>query len=259
MFPYIHIWHLNVPTFGLMLWVASVAAAFVVDRNFRRWQIDADAVGMVAIAVVAGIVGAKLWHVLDSPWEFREVGWSVLWDSAGFAWFGGLTFGISALVLQGWRSKIGAIRILDLAAPAAAIGYGLGRIGCFLSGDGCYGIETNLPWGMSFPHGVDPTFARVHPTPLYEMVAGLLIGWWLWRRGAKARPTGEILGEYLVLAGIARFLVEFIRRNPKILWGLSNAQIAAACSAIVGAGLIWWVSMHRVPEPDKAAVVEKAA
>ncbi|MGB6691678.1 MAG: prolipoprotein diacylglyceryl transferase family protein [Terracidiphilus sp.] len=260
MLPYLHIWHLNVPTFGLMLWVASVAAAFVVDRNFRRWHIDADAVGMVAIAVVAGIVGAKLWHVLDSPWEFREMGWRVLWDSAGFAWFGGLLFGISALVFQGWRSKIGAVRILDLAAPAAAIGYGLGRIGCFLSGDGCYGIETNLPWGMSFPHGVDPTFVRVHPTPLYEMAAGLLIGWWLWRRGAKARPTGEILGEYLLLAGIARFLVEFIRRNPKILWGLSNAQIAAGCSTIVGAGLIWWVSMHRVPGPEKAAaVVEKAA
>jgi phosphatidylglycerol---prolipoprotein diacylglyceryl transferase len=260
MYPYIHVWHLSIPTFGLMLWVASVAAAFIVERNFRRWQIDADAVGMVAVAVVAGIVGAKLWHVIDSPWEFREIGWRVLWDSAGFAWFGGLVFGISALVIQGWRSKIGAVRILDLAAPAAAFGYGLGRIGCFLSGDGCYGIETNLPWGMSFPHGVDPTLARVHPTPLYELAAGLLIGWWLWRRGAKARPTGEILGEYLLLAGIARFLVEFIRRNPKILWGLSNAQIAAAGSAIVGAGLILWLSTRRVTGPEKAAApIEKAA
>jgi len=108
----------------------------------------------------------------------------------------------------------------------------------------------------------DPTFARVHPTPLYELAAGLLIGWWLWRRGAKPRPTGEILGEYLMLAGIARFLVEFIRRNPKILWGLSNAQIAAAASAIAGAVLIWWASTRRVPGPEKAAAstaVEKAA
>jgi phosphatidylglycerol:prolipoprotein diacylglycerol transferase len=198
--------------------------------------------------------------VLDSPWEFREMGWKVLWDSAGFAWFGGLVFGISALVFQGWWSKIGGLRMLDLAAPSAAFGYGIGRIGCFLSGDGCYGIETNLPWGMSFPHGVDPTFARVHPTPLYELIAGLLIGWWLWRRGAKSRPTGEILGEYLVLAGIARFLVEFIRRNPKILWGLSNAQLAAAGSAIVGAVLIAIVSTRRVTGPGEApAPVEKAA
>jgi len=242
-----------------MLWVASVAAAYVVDRNFKRARIDADAVGMVAIAVVAGIVGAKLWHVVDSPWEFRETGWRVLWDSAGFAWFGGLVFGISALVIQGWRAGIGGVRMLDLAAPAAAFGYGIGRIGCFLSGDGCYGIETNLPWGMSFPHGVDPTLARVHPTPLYELAAGLLIGWWLWRRGARPRPTGEILGEYLLLAGIARFLVEFIRRNPKVLWGLSNAQLAAGASALIGAGLILWVS-RRIAGPEKTpAPAGKAA
>jgi len=99
--PFIHLWHFSVPTFGLMLWLAAVSAAFIMDRNFRRVHIDADAVGMVAVAVVAGIVGAKLWHVIDTPIEFHEMGWSVLWDSAGFAWFGGLTFGISALVFQG--------------------------------------------------------------------------------------------------------------------------------------------------------------
>ncbi len=124
-----------------MLWVAIVAAAIVVDRAFKRAKINADAVGMVAIAVVVGIIGAKIWHVLDTPQEFREIGWRVLWDNAGFAWYGGLVFGISALVFMGWQEKIGALRTLDLSAPAAAIGYGMGRIGCFLSGDGCYGIE----------------------------------------------------------------------------------------------------------------------
>ena len=138
MLPYIHIWFLTLNTFGLMLWLACVAAAFVLDRGFRRAGLQADAVGIVAVAAIAGIVGAKLWHVVDSPIEFRMQGWSVLWDTAGFAWFGGLVFGISALVFQGWRAKIGGLRTLDLAAPAAAIGYGIGRIGCFLSGDGCY-------------------------------------------------------------------------------------------------------------------------
>ena len=99
MIPYLHLWHLNVPTFGLMLWLAAVAAALVMDRGFRRASIDADAVGMVAVAVVAGIVGAKLWHVIDTPVEFREEGWRVLWDTAGFAWYGGLIFGIAALEL----------------------------------------------------------------------------------------------------------------------------------------------------------------
>jgi len=267
MYPYIPIPHLPlsfwphaIPTFGLMLWLASVAGAFLVDRSFKRARVDADAVGMVAIAVVAGIVGAKLWHVLDTPMEFRELGWRVLWDSAGFAWFGGLVFGIGALVLQGWKLGIGGLRTLDLAAPAAAIGYGIGRIGCFLSGDGCYGIETDLPWGMSFPNGEVPTLARVHPTPLYELAAALVIGWWLWRRGAKTRPTGEILGEYLVLAGLARFLVEFVRRNPKILLGLSNAQLASAGSVIAGAALIWWAASRQTAGPEEAPEpVEKAA
>lgn len=257
MLPYLHLnllfWHPSVPTFGLMLWVATVAGAFITDRSFRRAGIDADAVGMVAIAVVAGIVGAKLWHVLDTPSDFRELGWAVLWDSGGFAWFGGLVFGIGALVFQGWRAGIGGLRMLDLSAPAAAIGYGIGRIGCFLSGDGCYGIPTTLPWGMSFPHGVVPTMERVHPTPLYELAAGLLIGGWLWVRGGKNRPTGWILGEYLMLSGMARFLVEFIRRNPKVLWGLSNAQLASAGSVALGAGLLIWAATRRAPVPQQAA------
>ena len=261
MYPFIHIGHLPpLPTFGLMLWLAAVAAAVIVDRGFRRAHIDADAVGIVAIAVVAGIVGAKLWHIVDTPADFRELGWRVLYDPAGFAWYGGLLFGILALVSQGWWAKIGALRTLDLSAPAAAVGYGIGRIGCFLSGDGCYGIPTNLPWGMSFPHGIDPTVVRVHPTPLYEMAAGLLIGWWLWRSGGKPHAKGAILGQYLLLTGIARFLVEFIRRNPKVHWGLSNAQLASAGAALTGIGLIWWAAKQPADEPQSIPVpVEKPA
>jgi phosphatidylglycerol:prolipoprotein diacylglycerol transferase len=260
MIPYLHFWSFNLPTFGLMLWLAAVAGAWVMHASFRRAGLDADAVGIVAVAVVAGIVGAKVWHVLDTPSEFREIGWRVLWDQAGFAWFGGLTFGIAALIFQGWRARIGALRILDLASPSAAIGYGIGRIGCFLSGDGCYGIPTNLPWGMSFPNGLEPTLVRVHPTPLYELAAGLLIGWWLWIRGGTPRPAGRILGEYLVLTGIARFLVEFIRRNPKILFDLSNAQLASAGSVVVGFALILWTATRQVPAPEQTTqAVEKIA
>jgi phosphatidylglycerol:prolipoprotein diacylglycerol transferase len=233
------------------------------DRGFNRARISADAVGMVAVTVVAGILGAKLWHVIDTPMEFRELGWKVLWDSAGFAWFGGLVFGISALIFQGWWAKIGGLRTLDLAAPAAAIGYGIGRIGCFLSGDGCYGIPIKpvhflffsfKPWGMSFPNGIEPTFVPVYPTPLYELAMGLLIGGWLWWRLGKQHRTGVIVGQYLVLSGLARFLVEFIRRNPKVLWGLSNAQLASAGTVLAGVLLIAWVAVRRVAGPEKVAL-----
>src|SRR5579864_1709315 len=260
MLPYIHLGSFNLPTFGLMLWLAAVTAGFIMDRNFRRWKIDADAVGMVAIGVVAGILGAKLWHVLDTPSEFRMQGWRVLWDTAGFAWFGGLVFGISALILQGWRAKIGALRTLDLAAPAAAVGYGIGRIGCFLSGDGCYGLPTTLPWGMAFPNGIEPTLQRVHPTPLYELTAGLLIGWFLWGRAGRPHATGLIVGEYLALSGLARFLVEFIRRNPKVLWDLSNAQLASLGSVLAGIALVLWAAMRPATEANATGTaVEKPA
>jgi phosphatidylglycerol:prolipoprotein diacylglycerol transferase len=262
MLPYLHLGSFNLPTFGLMLWCAAVAGAFVVDRGFKREGIEADAVGMVAIVLVAGIVGAKLWHVLDSPDEFRAEGWRVLWDTAGFAWYGGMSFGIAALVLQGLHEKIGALRTLDLCAPAAAIGYGIGRIGCFLSGDGCYGIPINPvhlfgltlhPWGMAFPHGIDPVFVPVYPTPLYELGAGLLIGGYLWWRGGKPHAVGAIVGQYLALAGIARFLVEFIRRNPKVLWGLSNAQMASAGAIVVGIALTAWAARRPVVEAKRVS------
>ena len=252
MLPYIHLGHFNVPTFGLMLWLAAVAAAWLMDRSFRREGIQADAVGMVAVAVVAGIVGAKLWHVADTPTEFRSEGWRVLWDSAGFAWYGGLVFGILALVVQGWWAKIGSIRTLDLASPAASVGYGIGRIGCLLSGDGCYGIPTTLPWGMSFPNGIEPTFQRVHPTPLYEFFAGLLIGWILWKRAGRPHAVGRIVGAYLALSGLARFLVEFIRRNPKILLNLSNAQLASLGAVIAGVALAWWSAKRSSSQPKIA-------
>ena len=251
----------DVPTFGLMLWVATVCGAVVLHLSFRREHIDADALGIVALTVVAGIVGAKLWHVVDSPQEFRVDGWSVLWSTGGFAWFGGLIAGILALIVQGKMAGLSGLRTLDLASPAAAIGYALGRIGCLTSGDGDYGIPSNVPWAMGFPDGIDPTppGVRVHPTPIYELIAGLAIGWWLWRRGGKNLGTGAVVGEYLLLTGIARFLVEFIRRNPKILFGLSNAQLASAGSAVAGIILIWIAARRKKHAPEDPAELAKAA
>ena len=246
MYPFIHIGpHFTIGTFGLLLWLAAVCACWVLHRNLQRSKIDADAIGIVAVVTVTGIIGAKLWHVADTPGEH-------IFAREGFAWFGGLVFGILALLWQGRSLKIGAIRMLDLAAPSAAIGYGVGRLGCLISGDGDYGIPTTLPWGMSFPHGLVPTTQRVHPTPIYELIAGILIGYYLWRRGVKQRPIGQITGEYLVLSGIARFLVEIIRINPKIYWGMSNAQVASLGSIVAGivfvAAAKWYAGRNSTAE-----------
>jgi phosphatidylglycerol---prolipoprotein diacylglyceryl transferase len=249
MFPFIHIPRLftlhlfghslpvggDIGTFGIMLWLAAVCAWWVLQKNLRRSNLQADAMGIVAVVTVAGIVGAKLWHVMDTPGDH-------ILQREGFAWFGGLVGGILALLWEGRANRIGSLAMLDLAAPAAAVGYGVGRLGCLTSGDGDYGIATNLPWGMSFPNGLVPTLpgVRVHPTPIYELIVALIIAWILWRRGAAKKPVGEVTGEYLVLSGIARFLVEFIRINPKIYWGLSNAQLASLGSIAAGVALIAW-------------------
>jgi phosphatidylglycerol:prolipoprotein diacylglycerol transferase len=248
MYPFIHIGRFSIGTFGIMLWLAAVAACFVLHRNFRRWKIDADAIGIVAIATVAGVVGAKFWHVFEDPQALIHSPLAAIFDRAGFAWFGGLVAGILALLWQGRSYGIGGLKILDLATSCAAVGYGVGRLGCLTSGDGDYGIPTTLPWGMSFPNGLVPTSARVHPTPVYELIAALLIAWVLWRRGAPERPKplGQLTGEYLILTGLARFLVEFIRINPKLYWGMSNAQVASIGSIIVGAGLVVWARRRAV-------------
>jgi phosphatidylglycerol:prolipoprotein diacylglycerol transferase len=245
MLPFIHIGRFALPTFGLLMWVAAVGACGVLHANFRRHRSDADAVNIVAITTLAGVLGAKLWHVLESPRELAVAPMSMLFDREGFAWYGGLAFGILALVIQGRRFPKGPFQLLDLAAPAAAVGYGLGRIACFISGDGDYGIPSNVPWAMAFPNGLVPTPAgvRVHPTPLYELFFGLALGAYLWWRGRAPRPLGLLTAEFLVLSGIGRFLVEIIRINPKIYYGMSNAQVASL--ATIAAGLLLGIWSQR--------------
>jgi phosphatidylglycerol:prolipoprotein diacylglycerol transferase len=252
MYPYIHLGSLPpIGTFGLMLWLAAVCAGYVLHLNFRRFHVQADAISVVAFVIVLGVIGAKLWHVFEDPATLLHYPAATLFDRAGFAWYGGLIAGILTLMWQGRTAKVGALGMLDLAAPAAAVGYGVGRIGCFTSGDGDYGIPTSLPWGVSFPHGLVPTTQRVHPTPIYELVVALIIAAILWKRGR--RNPGEITGEYLVLSGIARFLVEFIRINPRIYFGMSNAQVASIGSMIVGVGLIVWARRHAAAQTARAA------
>src|SRR5260370_1537924 len=132
---------------------------------------------------------------------------------------------------------------MALCAPAAALGYGIGGIGCLLSGDGDYGVATGLRWGMSFPKGIVPTADRVHPTPIYEFLAGVIIAAYLWRMATKAAngtgSHGEIISSYLIWTGIARFLVEFIRINPRVFYWLTNAQVVSLASVVAGAILLW--------------------
>jgi phosphatidylglycerol:prolipoprotein diacylglycerol transferase len=258
MIPYLHLGPLQLPTFGLMVALALITAAYVLQADFDRRGMNADAFTMITVAGLLGILGAKLYHLLETPAEFFADPLPLLLSRYGFAWFGGFLGGFGALLVMGSRAKLPVWKFLDACSPAASFGYGIGRIGCFLSGDGDYGKPTSLPWGMSFPNGVVPTTetcvqwgspadCRVHPAPLYELLIWSAIGWLLWRLGARLLKNpgraGEIFCYYLILTGVARFLVEIIRINPPWILGLSNAQVASAVSAI--GGLILLVFLKR--------------
>ena len=260
MIPFLHLGPLTIPTFGLMVATALLVSAYVLQADFdrRRTQLEArpgyrgqkdEGFLIIGIAGIAGLVGARLYHVLESPREFFADPWPQLWSRFGFAWFGGFLGGFVALLFLARHFNIPVLEFLDIASPAACVGYAIGRIGCLLSGDGDYGVPTTLPWGMSFPNGVVPTTARVHPTPLYEFVVWLAIAAFLWRLGRKSLngsiAYGAIFTNYLILTGIARFLVEFIRINPRSFFGLSNAQAASLASVLVG--IVLSLTLRRKP------------
>ena len=281
MYPYITIGSFHLGTFGLLLWLAAVAGTAVLHYAFQRRAVDADALNVVAMVVIFGVLGAKLWHELQDFKELQSAMHSIFapglshigqvtvsllrWFQTGFAWYGGLLAGIAMLLWQGrlahfkgagWTPeapgtpgpRVGGLRMLDLAAPAAAVGYGVGRIGCLTSGDGDYGRNTlSTFWGVHMHY--DPLFrtsppnalvlptpatALVLPTPLWEFAGALVIAAILWKLSERSRPVGWITGVYLVLSGPARFLVEFWRINPKLYWGMSNAQVAAVLSVLIG-------------------------
>jgi phosphatidylglycerol---prolipoprotein diacylglyceryl transferase len=269
MIPFLHLGPLAIPTFGLMVASAMIAAFFVLRADLaRRGMGDRDSglsEYLITVPCLAGIIGARLYHALQSPADLRADPVGQLFSRFGFAWFGGLIAGFAAYVLVARWKKIPLLAALDAGSPAAALGYGIGRIGCLLSGDGDYGVPTSLPWGMSFPNGLVPTTDRVHPTPIYEFVAACAIAWILWRLGARQIGTspggtsrgsrdsaiagplqlGSVFAAYLLLTGAARFLVEFIRINPRVFLGMSNAQAASLASMLAGAVLWWWVRRAR--------------
>ncbi len=260
MYPYLHLGPLTVPTFGLMVATALISAAYILQADFDRRGMKADAFFLITVAGLLGILGAKLYHLLEEPSVFFADPWNLLFSRYGFAWFGGFLGGFGAMLLLGWRAKLPMLEFLDACSPAAAFGYGIGRIGCFLSGDGDYGKPTSLPWGMSFPNGVVPTTQRVHPAPLYELILWCAIGTLLWHMGSKAvkgpKARGEIFCTYLILTGIARFLVEIIRINPPWILGMSNAQVASLASILAGAVLLWRIKGKYHAQKKEHRVVE---
>ncbi len=241
--PEIHLGPLTLQTFGLMMGLGFVVAGLLASRRLKEIGRPPDwAYEMVFAALVGGIVGARLWSVIENWDEASDDVFGSLFSGSGLVFYGGLLGG--ALTVLAWAKWRGALdlKTFDVAAPGLAAAYAIGRIGCQLAGDGDYGKAWDGPWAMAYPDGTVPTTDAVHPTPVYETLTMGLLAWFLWRR-RDSMPPGALFALYLVLAGAERFLVEFLRRNDRVVAGLTVPQLVAL--AMVAGGAVWLAVLLR--------------
>ncbi len=240
---------LTLTGYGVMMMVAFVMAGWAIQLELRErgWNED-YAADIILAAVVGGLVGAKVWYVVVT----RD--WEALYHRGGFVWYGGFLGGVVAVLVNGWRLRVPPRYTMEITSAALAMGYALGRVGCFVVNDD-YGIPTALPWGVKFPHGLPPTtvgnlahmhvtfpptanpleVVAVHPTEIYETTLMLLVFAWLWHERGHHHALGWRFGMYLVLAGLERFLIEFIRAKDDRFFGpISLAQVTSLGVVLVG-------------------------
>jgi phosphatidylglycerol:prolipoprotein diacylglycerol transferase len=237
--PEIDVFGLPIKTFGVMFAFGFLAAGAVIARRLKELGKPVDwAYEIVFAALLGGLIGARLYYLLQHTDQFSEDPLGSLFGGTGLVWYGGAIGGALAVILWSRRRGMFGLALLDLCAVPLALGYAIGRVGCQISGDGDYGKESDLPWAMGYPNGTVPTDpgVEVHPTPIYETLAMGLAAWVMWRYRDRVRP-GILFAWYLVAAGVERFLVEFVRRNEDAALGLTTAQIESL--VMFAAGAIW--------------------
>ena len=233
-----HFGPIAIYSYGVMLMIGFIAAVLWTRREASRRGVDPGKIVDLSIwLLVSGIVGARLGFVLlNLHYYLGQTPAALLFSDGkiaiqGLSFHGALVGAVSALLIYAWRTKTSWLLLADIFAPALAIGYGFGRIGCFLNGC-CYGAPTHLPWGTQFL--IDPAThtwtPECHPTQLYAALGSWLIfGLLLWLR-PRLSGQGQLFASYLGLYGVLRFLVEIFRRGytAQILVGpLTEAQVAS--------------------------------
>jgi len=235
--PEIELGPLTLQTFGICFGAAFLAAGALLARRLSELSKPGDwAYEIIFAGLAGGLVGSRLDYLIQNWDEVSDDVLGNVLSGSGLVWFGGVVGGAAGVLLWArWRGFLG-LRLLDLATPALALGYAIGRVGCQLSGDGDYGVESDLPWAMAYPEGTVATTEEVHPTPIYETLATGFIALALWRLRDRFRP-GVLFALYLVFAGLERLLVELIRRNDSVVAGLTLAQLVSL--GMIAAGAAW--------------------
>ncbi|MBN1398888.1 MAG: prolipoprotein diacylglyceryl transferase [Bacteroidetes bacterium] len=246
----------TVYSYGLMLAIGFIVGNYFFVSEFRRRKLDPNiANNITLIALISGIAGAKILYVLEYWKELTADPIGMIFNPGGLTFYGGFILAAISVYIYSRKKKIPFLTITDAISPALILAYGIARIGCHLSGDGDYGFPTTLPWGTNysngtvppsvafidfpevynqFPGGVVPDNLPCHPTPVYEFLICSAMFLVLWSIRKKPLPTGMLFMFYLVLAGLERFTIEFIRINPRIAFGLSEAQLISIIMITIG-------------------------
>jgi len=236
--PEIHLGPITLQTFGIAFALAFVASGTLFARRLHELgkPIDWAYEGIFA-ALIGGLVGSRLDYIVQNWDQVSGDVFGNVFSGSGLVFFGGLIGGaVGVLLWAHWRGFLGW-DLADAGAPCIAIGYAVGRIGCQVSGDGDYGEPSDLPWAMAYPDGTVPTTQEVHPTPVYETFTMGLVTLLLWQLRDRLAP-GMLIALYLILAGVERFLVEFIRRNDAVFAGLTVPQLFSLAMIVGGTALL---------------------
>lgn len=274
MFPVIfRIGDFPITSFGLMIFLSFIAGSWVMAKQLKRYDLNPEiAWDVLAWIAIGGILGAKLYY-LALHWQdlaadpIRE-----LTSRGGLVWYGGLIGGVTAFYFQIRSKKLPLATMYDSTAPALALAYAVGRMGCFLVGDD-YGVYTGSWVGIAFPEGSPPSTAGylrsvgdtgvpagladsavvpVHPTQLYEVGLALIMFAILWRLGARRWRPGQLFAAWMALYGVERFAIEFVRaKGDRIILGLSTSQ-AASIFLVIAAVVIWLRQRNKAAEPIPA-------
>lgn len=254
---------ITIYSYGFMLMLAFLAGTLVATRVARRRGIPGDVVlDLVAYLLIAALIGARVLYVaLPENWSYFQNNLGEI----GKIWTGGLSFhgGLLGGVLAGaWfcrRRQLPFLLMADILMPSLALGYAIGRLGCFLNGC-CYGAPTDLPWAFRFhdPPVTGPLTAPSHPTQIYASLINLGIFALLWGLAMRKTRPGQVFFAYLALYAVYRFGIEFLRKGytaREWLGGLTEAQVGSLVMLVVTVALYAWASrMTRTPAPEREIV-----
>lgn len=260
---------ITVYSYGLMMALGFLAGDFAASLEFKRRGYNPEHASMLVLwGAVAAIVGSRIYDIFDNLSSYLADPWSMIFSGSGFVYFGGLLGGIIASFFIARHYKIPWLTLADMCSPALILGHAIGRFGCQLSGDGDWGLPSNLPWAMAYPNAIVGWNAqtvlkldasnnlvsgfypgvRVHPAPVYESILYALVFLVLWSLRKKAfveQSEGRLFSIYLVLAGASRFVAEFVRINPRLLMGLSEAQLISVAMMVIGMIGYYWSGVRQ--------------